>query len=171
MDDLASVRKKELTRALTILGVHDFHIYQYSDGNLEDAGEQIKKTLRSNIQEYKPTHVLTLEPNGIYGHPDHIALSKFTKRVVCKPIRLLYVTVSPSYHLPKSANWMAKKEVIRPILPDMELQLRWPDILTKLKALRAHNSQFMGPLGTVLKSLTFIMFNHLTANEFFARGN
>jgi LmbE family N-acetylglucosaminyl deacetylase len=170
-DSLAERRRKELGRALTILGVNDFFIYQYPDGGLEEIGEKIKTTIRTNIQNFRPTHVLTLEPDGIYGHPDHIALSGFTKAVVRRPTRLLYVTVSPSYHLPKSARRMAKKDVIKPILPDVELHLTWSDTRTKLKALRAHNSQFMGPIGTVLKSLIFFLMNHMTANEFFAWGN
>lgn len=161
-DDLAEVRKKELARALAILGVNDFHIYQYPDGKLEELGEKIQKTIRANIQNFQPTHILTLEPDGIYGHPDHIALSDFTKTVVRRPTRLLYITVSPSYHLPKSA---------KPLRPDVELQLRLQDTRTKLQALRAHNSQFMGPVGTVLKTFVFFLINNMTANEFFAWGN
>lgn len=170
-DNLGEVRKKELTRALAIVGVNDFHIYRYPDGKLEDIGEKIQKTIRTNIQSFQPTHVVTLEPDGIYGHPDHIALSEFTKYVVRRPTRLLYVTVSPSYHLPRSASRMSKKAGIKPIQPDVELRLRWPDTFTKLNALRAHNSQFMGPISTVLKSLGFFIVNHMTAHEFFTWGN
>jgi LmbE family N-acetylglucosaminyl deacetylase len=161
-DDLGEIREKELATALTILGVNDFCIYHYPDGTLEEIGETIQKKIRTNIRSFHPTHVVTLEPDGIYGHPDHIAVSEFTKRVVRRPIRLLYVTVSPSYHLPKSA---------KPIRPDVELRLRQPDIIAKLKALRAHNSQFMGPIGTVLKTFVFFLINNMTANEFFAWGN
>jgi len=161
-DDLGEIREKELTRALAILGVNDFHIYHYPDGTLEEIGEKIQKTIRTNIQQFQPTHVLTLEPDGIYGHTDHIALSEFTKRVVHRPIQLLYVTVSPSYHLPKSA---------KPIRPDVEFRLGWPDTRVKLRALRTHNSQFMGPIGTVLKTFVFFLINTMTANEFFAWGN
>jgi len=161
-DDLGEIREKELTRALTILGVNDFHIYHYPDGKLDDIGEKIQKTIRTNIRSFRPTHVVTLEPDGIYGHPDHIALSEFTKCVVRLPTRLLYVTVSSFYHLPKSA---------KPIRHDVELRLHWPDTRVKLQALRAHSSQFMGPIGTVLKTLVFFIINHMTANEFFAWGN
>lgn len=170
-DNLAQVRQKELGLALTILGINDFHIYHYPDGKLEEIGEKIKKTIRANIHEFHPTIIATLEPDGIYGHPDHIALSEFTKRVVRRPTRLLYITVSPSYHLPKSASWMAKKAVIKPIKPNVELRLRLSDTLAKLKALRAHNTQFMGPVGTVLKTFVFFLINHMTANEFFTWGN
>jgi LmbE family N-acetylglucosaminyl deacetylase len=162
-DDLGKIREQELARALTILGITDSHMYHYPDGELKTIGETIQKIIRSNIEDFCPTHVVTLEPNGIYGHPDHKALSEFTKRAVSLPIRLLYVTVSPSYHLPGKP--------IKPILPDIELRLRFSDVTVKIKALRAHNSQFMGPVGTVLKSFAFFVINHMTVNEFFAWGN
>jgi LmbE family N-acetylglucosaminyl deacetylase len=170
-DDLAGVRQKELTRALSILGIRDFQIYHYPDGGLENIGEKVIQAIRTNIQDFRPTHVATLEPDGIYGHPDHIALCTYTTYVVRRPTRLLYVTVSPSYRLPKSSVKMAKKTVIKPIEPDVELQLSWRDISAKLKTLRAHNSQFMGTIGTIVRSLTLLFINRMTANEFFAWGN
>ncbi len=170
-DNLGRIREKEFGRALSILGVKNFHTYTYPDGGLEYIGEKIKQTIRTNIGDFRPTYVVTLEPHGVYGHPDHIALSEYVRSVVRRPTRLLYITVSPSYRVPESAAKMAKKPGIKPIKPDVELQLNWADTLTKLRALRAHNSQFMGPIGTVVRSLAFYIINHMTVNEFFTWGN
>jgi LmbE family N-acetylglucosaminyl deacetylase len=169
-DDLAMVRQKELTRSLTILGVTDVHIYHYPDGKLETLGEKIKKTIHTNILEFTPTHVLTLEPDGVYGHPDHVALSACTTRIVKKPIRLLYITVSPSYTLP-SAVWMAGKKHIKPMHPDFKLILRAPAIIAKIKSLHAHRSQFVSPITRLPFQAAFFLKNKLLSYEFFAKGN
>ncbi len=165
-DDLAEVRQKELSAALAILGINDFHLYQYSDGGLETIEEKIKQTIRANIKDFHPTHVVTLEPDGIYGHPDHIAASEFTKRVVRRPVHLLYVTVSPTYHLPKAVR-MAKKKQIKPLNPDFKLKLELSDIITKIKSLHAHRSQF----DSLIWKLPFFLKNKLLSCEFFAKGN
>lgn len=165
-EKLATVRKKELIRALRILGVTDNHIYQYPDGKLGSIGEKIQKTIRTNIQHFQPTHVITLEPDGIYGHPDHVALSAFVTQEVNKHIQLLYITVSPSYTLP-SAVWMAKKIHIKPVHPDFKLKLRPSDIIAKVNSLQAHQSQF----GSPMTKLPFFLKNKLLSYEFFAWGN
>jgi LmbE family N-acetylglucosaminyl deacetylase len=169
-DDLAGVRQKELTRALSILGVKDFHIYHYPDSGLEKIGKKIKQTIRTNIRDFRPTHVVTLEPDGVYGHPDHIALSAFVRNIVKKPIQLLYITVSPSYTLP-SASRMAKKKHIKPLYPDFKLKLRPSDIIVKLKSLHAHRSQFVSPITKLPLQATFFLKNKLLSYEFFAKGN
>lgn len=169
-DNLAQVREKELATALTILGVTDFHVYHYEDGNLEHMGTTIEATIRENIRAFQPTHVLTLEPDGVYGHPDHVALSAFVTRVVKKPIQLCYVTVSPNYRLPQ-AVWMAKKKHIKPIHPSFTLKLRLSDIIAKLKSLHAHRSQFVSPITRLPFQTAFFLKNKLLTHEFFARGN
>ncbi len=170
MDDLAQVREKELIHSFRVLGINDFHIYRYADGNLENLEAKIKATIRTNIQEFKPTHVATLEPDGVYGHPDHVALSAFVTQTVKKPVRLLYITVSPSYTLPP-AVWMAKKKHIKPMQPDFQLKLRPGDIIAKLKSLHAHRSQFVSPIAKLPFQTAFFMKNKLLTYEFFARWN
>ena len=169
-DDLAEIREKELTKSFKILGIHDFHIYHFSDGEIEHTGGKIKQTIQKNIQEFQPTHVFTLEPDGVYGHPDHVALSYFVARVVKKPTHLFYITVSPSYVLP-SAIWMAKKKIIRPMTPDVSLTLRHSDIIAKLKSLHAHRSQFVSPVTKLPFQAAFFLKNKLLTHEFFAQGN
>lgn len=165
-EKLATVRKKELLRALRILGVTDSQIYRYADGTLEKLEKPIQKTVCTNIRSFHPTHVVTLEPDGIYGHPDHVALSAYVTGVVHKPVQLLYVTVSPNYHLPK-AVWMAKKKQIKPLNPDFKLKLELADIITKIKSLHAHRSQF----DSLIWKLPFFLKNKLLSCEFFAWGN
>ncbi len=170
MDHLGEVREKELTRALTTLGIGDFHIYHFPDGGLEEKGVKIKETIRKNIKDFQTSHVVTLEPDGIYGHPDHVALSSYTKNVVVKPVQLWFVTVSPSYRLP-SASWMAKKKIIKPMRPTVSIRLTFADVIAKLKSIQAHRSQFMSPIYRLPFEATFFLMNKLLTHEFFAKGN
>ena len=167
--DLAEARKQELTWAFHILGVNNFVLLKFPDGGLEKKAKEIKAVIAREIKSFHATHVLTLEPDGIYGHPDHVALSAYTTRVTKKPVSLLYATVSPHHILP-SAKHMAKKDKIEPIKPDIKLRLSLSDMAAKLRAFRAHASQFMS-LKTTPRDLLFFFMNELLTHEFYAFGN
>lgn len=167
--DLALARKQELTRAFHILGVNNFVLLKFPDGGLEKKAKEIKAVITREIINFHATHVLTLEPDGIYGHPDHIALSLYVTQTVRKPVQLLYTTVSPHHILP-SASHMAKKDKIVPIKPDVTLRLTLTDMAAKLRAFRAHASQFMS-LKTTPRDLLFFFMNELLTSEFYAFGN
>lgn len=169
-DNLALARKKELTKALAALGISDFAILGFPDGGLEKYEKDITKAIVKEIRSLKPTHVLCLEPDGVYGHPDHIALTAYIKRAAKKPIRLMYATVSPRYSLP-SASWMAKKKTITPVLPNVKLRLNPRDMIMKLRALKAHHSQFVSPVYRLPFELTFFLKNDMLAHEYYAFGN
>jgi len=168
--DLGNARKKELFRAFQILGITNFTILDFPDSALEHNEKQIVATIKKDIQQFKPTHVITLEPDGIYGHPDHIAISRFTRLAVNKPIQLLWATVSPHYVLP-SAKHMAKRKNIHPVAPDIKLKLSGSDITAKLKSFRAHASQFPLSLKKTPRDLLFFLANQILTNEFYAFGN
>lgn len=139
--DLASARKIELQNAVKILGVDDLVHWNLPDGGLEHSTARLQKLVLSQLSEYLPTDVFTLEPDGIYGHPDHIALTKIVKAVIKAPTKLWYVTVAPWYSFP-SAIHMARKASIKPIAAMYQLKLSFADIWLKYKALAAHRSQF-----------------------------
>jgi len=55
------------------------HFLDYIDGDLDQADptEVITKIARQ-IRQIRPQVIVTFSPDGIYGHPDHIAISQFT---------------------------------------------------------------------------------------------
>ena len=163
--NLGEVRSVELKNALRILGIEDLKIFDCGDGNLENQEKEICYILRKEIDKYKPTHLITLEPNGIYGHPDHIALSEFVSGISNKSIKTLYATVSPNFILPESASKMAKKKV-RPIKPQFELKLRLIGSIKKLLALKSHKSQFRIDI-LHPQSFLFFLKNKMLTSEFF----
>jgi LmbE family N-acetylglucosaminyl deacetylase len=71
------VREAELRAACAVVGVTDVRIVGTPDGGTvaDEAGvERIAATMR----ELKPAVVVTMEPQGVTHHPDHIAVSKMT---------------------------------------------------------------------------------------------
>lgn len=75
---LSSVREAELRCACQILGIRDLRFLDYVDGQLArvDPHEAVGKLVRI-IRELRPQVMLTFGPDGIYGHPDHIAVSSW----------------------------------------------------------------------------------------------
>ncbi len=167
-DNLAEVRRGELKTAVEILGVTDLVHWNLPDGGLERLKPRLRTLIRQQLSDFKPTDVFTLEPDGIYGHPDHIALTEVVRAVVHEPTSLWFVTVAPWYQFP-SAIHMAKKALISPIAAEYQLKLSLGEIWLKFKALSAHRSQFrLLPW----QGDTFAHFwqNSTWWSEFFTRG-
>lgn len=76
---LGAIREAELRRAARILGVKRLEFLDYLDGDLDQADpiEAAAKIVHL-IRQVRPQVVVTFPPDGIYGHPDHIAISQFT---------------------------------------------------------------------------------------------
>ncbi len=74
---LAKVRRRELVAACAALGTHPPEFLGYRDGTLAtlDLPEAVGRIVRV-IRAVRPRVVVTLGPDGVYGHPDHIALHK-----------------------------------------------------------------------------------------------
>lgn len=75
---LAEIRAKEMEKACQILGVSAHHWLGYHDGQChevddEDAADKIKIF----IERYKPDTILTWGPEGMTGHLDHQAVSRW----------------------------------------------------------------------------------------------
>jgi N-acetyl-1-D-myo-inositol-2-amino-2-deoxy-alpha-D-glucopyranoside deacetylase len=74
---LAAVREQELRAACAALGIHPPRFLDYQDGTLDsvDLPEAVGRIVRV-IRELRPRVVITMGPDGVYGHPDHVALHK-----------------------------------------------------------------------------------------------
>ncbi|MBT2636832.1 PIG-L family deacetylase [Bacillus sp. ISL-39] len=103
-EKLGETRTKELEKSAEILNIDHLEVYDYPDSGLADANhEDIKETITELIDQYKPTTVITYDDVvGLYGHPDHVVMSKLTKEVVTaemkkedSPVKRLYFATLP----------------------------------------------------------------------------
>lgn len=90
-ENLPAVREKELREACKTLGVHNLEILGYRDSGMAgteanghpqslfkaNRSELIGKIVAS-IRREKPQVVVTFDPSGGYGHPDHIIIHEAT---------------------------------------------------------------------------------------------
>ncbi|HMO55644.1 MAG TPA: PIG-L family deacetylase, partial [Tepidiformaceae bacterium] len=83
--ELGRIRETELPRAAAILGVREVTILDYIDSHLDQAAPAaVIAELAGVIREIRPDVVVTFGQDGIYGHPDHIAISQFATAAVLR---------------------------------------------------------------------------------------
>lgn len=80
---LGRLREAELQAAARVLGLREVVFLDYQDGELDqaDPAGAIAKIV-TQLRRVRPDVVVTFDPNGMYGHPDHIAISQLTTTAV-----------------------------------------------------------------------------------------
>lgn len=84
-DNLGEVRESELRKAMASVGVTDVRFLDYRDSGMAGTPEnddprsfmqapadQVTRRILSLFDELRPATVITFDPVGIYGHPDHL---------------------------------------------------------------------------------------------------
>ena len=139
--ELPIVRKRELRCACTALGIQPPHLLDYVDGHLQEAdAETMIAQILSVVNEIKPQVLLSFGPDGLSGHPDHIAVGQCAAEAFrrAEEIAALYTVAVPQS--------LAQKLDMRQIhsVPDDEIALTvdvssvWE---TKMAAMRCHATQ------------------------------
>lgn len=78
-EGVARIREAELQCAAEHVGLNEVRFLNYIDGDVDQASPaQIIPEIALHIRRIRPHVVVTFSSDGIYGHPDHIALSQFT---------------------------------------------------------------------------------------------
>lgn len=85
--NLAQVRERELRAACEVLGVEDLYVFGYRDSGMKGAPDnqhpealcqarpsEVAGKIVEIIRSLGPQVVVTFDPTGGYGHPDHIAI-------------------------------------------------------------------------------------------------
>lgn len=79
-DQLGEIRARELKKALSILGVEQHAWLGYVDGACNDVpDEEAIQKLINYIDQLKPNSIITFPPDGLTGHDDHVAVSRWAK--------------------------------------------------------------------------------------------
>lgn len=80
---LGEIRQRELEASLEIIGVTEHIWLDYPDGQLQSADStKAVAQLLAIIQDVQPDTILTFGPDGLTGHPDHIAIYDWTKQAL-----------------------------------------------------------------------------------------
>ena len=124
-------REAELHAAANELGVREVMLLDYLDGELDqvDATEASEKIARC-IRRIQPHVVVTFDPFGAYGHPDHIAISQFTAAAI---VRAGDVHRVPKfyYFVNGERKWAAYQAAFKTLTSNVDGTVRaaiaWPD--------------------------------------------
>lgn len=105
------IREGELREAAKTLGVHDLVLLDYIDGQLDQADpvEAINQ-IASHMRRLQPDVVLTFDPWGAYGHPDHIAICQFTTAAIKRSADADFKTDHPPHVVSKLYYMVGTKE-------------------------------------------------------------
>ena len=77
--ELPLVRERELRCACAALGIEPPIVLDYRDGELATVDEKEEVAhIVAVMQQLRPDVLLTWPPDGLSGHPDHIAVSRWT---------------------------------------------------------------------------------------------
>ena len=99
-EGLADMRTRELRAAAEVLGIADVRVLDYQDGMLPWADPaSLERDIRETIEQVGPDVVVTFDEDGLYWHPDHLAIHARTTAAVAAlgahAPALYYVTIPP----------------------------------------------------------------------------
>ncbi|MGI9068896.1 MAG: PIG-L deacetylase family protein [Pyrinomonadaceae bacterium] len=78
-ENLGEVREQELRAACRVLGITHLHFLDCPDSDVNHTDwPEVEAKIVSHIRELQPDVIVTFGPDGLYGHPDHIAVSTLT---------------------------------------------------------------------------------------------
>ena len=80
---LRDTRASELENAARVLGIRDLVMLDHEDGMLPWIdGDRLEEDILSAIRRFQPDVVVTFDEDGLYWHPDHIAVHERTTAAV-----------------------------------------------------------------------------------------
>jgi len=173
---LGRIREAELRAAGAVLGVKEVSLLDYWDKDLDQAapGDVVGRIV-AHLRRIRPQVVVTFDPAGGYGHPDHVGICQFATAAVTAAADPSYPSggdgEDPAHRVSKlyymgwpAAKWEAYQEAFKKLASNVDGVERqaapWPDwALTTVidtaehwetvwKAVQCHESQMAmyGPL-------------------------
>jgi len=165
---LGQIREAELLEAANVLSLHEVHFLDYIDGELDQAPhEEAVAKIVDHIRRIQPDVIITFPPDGVYGHPDHIAICQFTTTAVMCAADAYYTASSlPAHRISKlyyMANLKTKLDAYQSVFGELVMNIEnilrkaipWPEwaITTVIdtqeywstvwKAISCHKSQLV----------------------------
>jgi LmbE family N-acetylglucosaminyl deacetylase len=73
---LGELREAEAHCAARAIGLHELVLFGYPDGGVTGEAGQLVRDIVIRLRTHRPEVVVTFGPEGIYGHPDHLAVHR-----------------------------------------------------------------------------------------------
>ena len=139
-DIVGRAREAELRAAAHELGVREVMFLDYLDGELDrvDADEASEK-IAGHIRRVRPHVIVTFDPFGAYGHPDHVAISQLTAAAIVRAADAHRVSKF-YYFVNGERKWAAYQAAFKTLTSTVDGVVRaaiaWPDwaITTQIDA-------------------------------------
>jgi LmbE family N-acetylglucosaminyl deacetylase len=149
---VAAQRDRELAAALAVLGIGEHVQFDYPDGGCADSDSfEATRRLADCIERVQPDTIVTFGPDGVTGHADHRAVSRWaTNAWIASDCRaqLLYASTLHSFatrfrDIHEELNAFEPGYPVSTPRRELSVLLSLDDatLLRKRDALRAHNSQ------------------------------
>ena len=142
--ETAVIREDELRRACAELGIQELSMLGFEDGRLAAVHKDLAiARVLSIMRQFRPDVVITFGPDGISGHPDHIAVHHWTtdafdsfQREIDYGQRLYYI--APSKATQQGCGVPPVAETIGGPVAFIDVE---PYLVQKVKAAQQHRSQ------------------------------
>jgi len=109
--DISSCRRGELKAAADILGISSTTVLTHEDGMLPWIDPTIIcADITKAVERYSPDVIITFDEDGMYGHPDHIAVHHCTTNAIKlhrNPAPALYYATIPSRAMRTLTDYVA----------------------------------------------------------------
>lgn len=82
---LSDIRSQEMAKGLEILGISNHQWLGYPDGAcMEVSEDEAVARIIDIIEQYQTDSIITFAPDGLTGHPDHRAVSRWARKAAEK---------------------------------------------------------------------------------------
>jgi LmbE family N-acetylglucosaminyl deacetylase len=153
---IAELRRREAAASLAVVGVAEHRWLGFVDGGCADLDPAVgAAAVGTLLEEVRPDTVVTFGPEGMTGHPDHVAIGEWVARAWradgCRA-RLLQATLTQSFHrtwgelCARHGIWMpgARPPAVADTAVDLRIRLDGVRRDRKFAALAVHASQTAG---------------------------
>lgn len=128
-------RVEELNEAIKLLKVDELVVGSFPDGKLRQTEKLWSKWLIVQMNKYSPSWIVTYDPSGLTGHPDHIVLSTYLIKNNKSKLWFSTMPKDLKYYNPKIKDYLTD--------PTHKLNLGF-DWINKSRSAYAHASQKLG---------------------------
>jgi LmbE family N-acetylglucosaminyl deacetylase len=166
-EELPAVRERELRSACAALGIQPPRLLDYADGHLQESDtETMIAHVVSVVNEIKPQVLLSFGPDGLSGHPDHIAVGLWAVDAFhrAETVAALYTVAVPQSLAQKLDMQQLHSVHDESIALAVDVSSVWE---TKLAAMRSHATQLSSsPMISALPERQRLFFGQ----EYFVRA-